>query len=62
VNFILPFVWFVYNRIYRNLLVETNQTTKLVARKSRNNISFDYPQESEVVAALPRNPSSFCEN
>jgi len=33
--------------------------TKLVVRKARNNISFDYPQESEVVAALLRNPSYF---
>jgi len=32
---------------------------KLFLRKSRNSIIFYYPQESEVVAALLRNPSYF---
>jgi len=36
--------------------------TELVVRESRDNISLDYPQESEVVAALPRNLSYFYES
>jgi len=44
---------------YRNLHVETNWTTKLVVQKSHDDISLDYPQETEVVAAIPRNLSYF---
>jgi hypothetical protein len=61
VKFILHYI-IVYNGIYRSLFVETNQAIKLVVRKSRNNIIFYYPQESGMVAALPRNPSYIYES
>ena len=54
----IPLLYYLFITEYRNLLVETNWTTKLVVRKSRD-ISLDYPQETEVVAALPRNLNYF---
>ena len=55
----IPLLYYLFIIQYRNILVETNWTTKLVVRKSRDDISLDYPQETEVVAALPRNLSYF---
>ena len=55
----IPLLYYLFIIQYRNILVETNWTTKLVVRKSRDDISLDYTQETEVVAALPRNCSYF---
>jgi len=55
----IPLLYYPFIIEYRNLLVETNWTTKLVVQKSCDDISLDYPQETEVVAAIPRNLSYF---
>ena len=45
----IPLLYYLFIIEYRNILVETNWTTKLVVRKSRDDISLDYTQETEVV-------------